>query len=85
MTSQCAQPTVRNLFILVWATTSTTSCLRRGRKGRKRVRSGWPERITRTIFTTPPKNDPHATRLKMTPMIPSVIVAVLTVLTSRSR
>ena len=74
MTSQCAQPTVRNLFIRVCATNSTIICLKRGKKGRQRSGAGWPIRIVLTIFHAPPMKEYQHTRLSSTPIVPNVIV-----------
>lgn len=79
ITSQCAQPTLRNRFIRVCAATSTTTVRTRGSTGRSRVPSGLPRRKSRVIRTSPPKNSPQQSAVMRPPMTPKVIVAVFKV------
>ncbi len=72
MTSQCAQPTLRTLFIRVCTANSLTRVFMRGMKGPLRVESGCPRRITRTKRAIVAANIPQATTPSRTAIPPSV-------------
>lgn len=72
MTSQCAAPTLRILFMRVCAANSLIKVFIRGTNGPLRVESGWPRRITRTKRAMVAKNIPQATTPSRTEIPPSV-------------
>lgn len=82
MTSQCAQPTVRNLFIRVWARNSLSIVHSRGKNGKKRPGAGCPWATVRAIRLTPRPKFAQQTRLINAPMSPKVIVVALNDVTS---
>ncbi len=82
MTSQWAQPTVRNFTMRVCAMNSLSIVNSRGKKGWKRPGAGWPCAIVRAIRVTPRPKLAQQTRLIAIPMRPKVIVVAFNDATS---
>lgn len=79
ITSQCAQPTVRNFTMRVWAMNSLIIVPRRGPIGQKRELSTfWPSLMVRNIRTTPPRNKYQQKRLITAAVVPMAIVVAVT-------
>ncbi len=74
MTSQWAQPTLRNLFMRVCAMNSMIICLKRGKNGRHRSGADWPMRTVLNILSAPERKMYQHTKLSRAPIVPNVIV-----------